>query len=85
MFDFLYDICFKRYLNVIRKRKKYLKRFNLENEVIELSKSSVTVKEAASALGCNEGSIAKSLSFLIDETPILIICAADVKIDNAKF
>ena len=44
-----------------------------------------TVLEAANALGCTEGEIAKSLAFLINDNPILIITAGDKKIDNQKY
>ena len=40
---------------------------------------------AAAALNCEPGRIAKTLSFLVGEQPILIVSAGDVKIDNAKY
>ena len=35
--------------------------------------------------GCSEGEIAKTLSFLVGEAPVLIVVAGDCKIDNAKY
>ena len=65
--------------------KEYLKKFNLESRIIELKESSATVKDAAIALQTNEENIAKSLSFLVEDKPILIICSGTTRIDNHKF
>ncbi len=69
----------------IEKVKEYFKKFNMEDKVLEFQVSSATVELASKALGCEPGRIAKSLSFKIDENPILIICAGDEKIDNSKY
>jgi len=65
--------------------KEYLKSFNLENNIIVFKESCATVKEAAETIGCKEEEIAKSISFLIDEKPILIIASGNAKIDNSKY
>lgn len=67
------------------KARKYLKGYGLENKVMEFSVSSATVEEAAKAVGCKEEEIAKTLSFIIDDKPILIVVAGDCKIDNSKY
>lgn len=67
------------------KAKEYLKNFNLEDRIMEFDVSSATVKEAAIALGCTEGEIAKTLSFIVNDKPILIVAAGDSKIDNSKY
>lgn len=69
----------------IEKVKEYFKKFNIENKIKEFSVSSATVELAAKALGCDEARIAKTLSFKVDENPILIVTAGDVKIDNSKY
>ena len=69
----------------IEKVKDYFKTFNMENRIIEFTSSSATVELAAQALNCDACRIAKTLSFLVGENPILIVCAGDVKIDNAKY
>ena len=69
----------------ITKAKEYLKKFNLENKIMEFDVSSATVLEAAKAINCKEGEIAKSLAFIIENNPILIVTAGDSKIDNKKF
>ena len=69
----------------IEKVKEYFKQFGIENKIIELSQSSATVELAAIALGCEGQRIAKTLSFLVEEKPILIVAAGDAKIDNKKY
>ena len=69
----------------LEKVKKYLERYNLEDRIMEFTESSATVKEAAKAIGCKESEIAKTLSFLIEDKPILIVVAGDCKIDNGKY
>ena len=69
----------------IIKAKEYLKKFNLDNQVMEFPVSSATVEEAAKAINCEEKEIAKSLSFLVEDKPILIVVAGDCKIDNGKY
>ena len=67
------------------KAKEYLKKYNLEDRVMDFNESSATVKEAAATLNCTEGEIAKTLSFIVNDKPILIVTAGDTKIDNSKF
>jgi prolyl-tRNA editing enzyme YbaK/EbsC (Cys-tRNA(Pro) deacylase) len=67
------------------KAKQHLEKYNLESRVIEFDSSTATVELAALQVGVTEGEIAKSLSFLVDEQPILVIVAGDKKIDNHKF
>ncbi|MDD3392749.1 MAG: YbaK/EbsC family protein [Bacilli bacterium] len=65
--------------------KNYFKKYNMENNIIELTSSSATVLMAAEALGTKPERIAKTIGFMINETPILIVMAGDVKIDNSKY
>lgn len=67
------------------KAKKHLEKYNLEQRIIEFPVSTATVYEAALALNCTEGEIAKSLAFFVNDKPILIIVAGDKKIDNSKY
>lgn len=69
----------------LQRAKEYLEKFDMADRVIEFDSSSATVSEAAKAAGCTEGEIAKTLSFLVGEKPILIVVAGDVKIDNSKY
>ena len=67
------------------KAKNYLKKFNLDNMIMEFDVSSATVEEAAKAINCKEEEIVKTLSFIVNDKPILIAVAGDCKIDNSKF
>ena len=69
----------------LSKAKEYLKKFNLDQNIIEFSESTATVREAALALGCEDAQIAKTMAFLVDDAPILIVASGDKKIDNSKF
>ncbi|MBQ8576840.1 MAG: YbaK/EbsC family protein [Clostridia bacterium] len=50
-----------------------------------LDESSATVALAAEALHCSPAHIAKTLSFMTSDGPILIVAAGDAKVDNAKY
>ncbi len=69
----------------IEKVKEYFRKYGMENRVQEFEVSSATVELAAEALHCEPCRIAKTLSFLADGRPILIVAAGDAKIDNPKY
>lgn len=69
----------------LERAKEFLKKYKLDKKILEFDTSSATVELAAQALHCNESDIAKTLSFLVDEKPIVIVVAGDKKIDNAKY
>ena len=43
-----------------------------------------TSKDAAMAVGCELGAIAKSLVFMVDDQPVLVICPGDRRVDEEK-
>ena len=43
-----------------------------------------TSKDAATAVGCELGAIAKSLVFIVDDDPVLVICAGDRRVDEIR-
>lgn len=69
----------------ISKVREYLKAYNADERIIELSQSSATVELAAQALGCKGKRIAKTLSFAVGDGAILVVAAGDTKIDNHSF
>lgn len=69
----------------LNRAKEHLKKYNLDDRIIELEESSATVKEAALALGTSEAQIAKTLGFYVGDKPILIVLKGDAKIDNSKY
>ena len=69
----------------IQRVKEYFRALGMEGRVLELDMSSATVELAAQALGCRPCRIAKTLSFLVEGRPILIVAAGDAKVDNPKY
>ena len=65
--------------------RDYLKQFGADSRVMEFEVSSATVELAAQALNCEPCRIAKTLSFMVGEQPILVVAAGDCRIDNRKF
>ena len=65
--------------------KQYSQSANAADHLLTFEASSATVELAAQAVGCEPARIAKTLSFLTEEGPVLIVAAGDVKIDNQKY
>ncbi len=69
----------------LERAKTYLRQKGFEDRIIIPEKSSATVAEAAAALGCEPGMIAKSLSFLQDDKAVLILAEGTARVDNRKY
>lgn len=69
----------------IERVRAFLKEKGMEDRVQEFAVSSATVELAAQALGVEGARIAKTLSFLTPEGPILVVAAGDGRVDNHKF
>lgn len=69
----------------LEKAKAYLTEKGYGDRVIELEQSSATVQEAAEALGVEPARIAKTLSFITPNGPILILAEGTARIDNRKY
>ena len=69
----------------IEKVRKYFNNLGMEDRVLEFEVSSATVELAALALGCEGARIAKTLSFMVNGSPVLISTAGDARIDNRKY
>ena len=69
----------------IEKVKEFFAQYEIADRVLEFDVSSATVELAAQALHCEPCRIAKTLSFLVNGSPILIVAAGDAKIDNPKY
>lgn len=67
------------------KVKAYLAPFGLSDRCIDLKESSATVALAAEALGTEEARIAKTMSFLVDDEPLIVVVAGDARVDNHKY
>ena len=69
----------------LEKAEEYLKNKGMLDHVIRLEDSTATVVEAAQALGVEPGMIAKTMSFLQDDQPVLILTEGTARIDNRKY
>ncbi len=69
----------------LERAKAHLERFGLADRIQLFDVSSATVELAAQAVGCQPARIAKTLSFLLPEGPVLILAAGDARIDNSKY
>jgi len=65
--------------------KNYLTERGYGDRAREFTVSSATVELAAAALGCEGARIAKSLSFKVEDKPIIIVVAGDAKVDNSRY
>lgn len=65
--------------------REYLRGKGMEDRILEFAVSSATVELAAQAAGVIPARIAKSLSLMLPDGPILVVAAGDAKIDNPKY
>ena len=65
--------------------RAFMRRWNMEDRILEFETSSATVELAAQAVGCEAARIAKTLSFMVDGGAVLVVAAGDAKVDNARF
>ena len=65
--------------------KEYFRQYGIQDRILEFDVSSATVELAAEAVGCEPKRIAKTMSFLVKEQPVLIVLAGDARISNSKF
>lgn len=61
------------------KAKGYADRITEHKETID------TVEHAAQQIGCSEAEIAKTLSFIVDEKPVIVVMAGDGRVNYSKF
>lgn len=69
----------------IKEVKEYFAALGMADRVLEFTTSSATVELAAQTLGVIPARIAKTLSFMLSDGPLLIVTAGDAKVDNHKF
>ena len=69
----------------VAKAKEYLEPRGYGNKIDIHDEPCDTVQNAARIVGASEAEIAKTMSFLVDEQPIVIVTTGDTKIDNAKY
>lgn len=69
----------------VEKVREYFEPFGLAGRILEPEASSATVEEAARAVGCEPARIAKTMSFITADGPVLIVLAGDARTDNKKY
>ena len=69
----------------IQKVRTYLEPLVIAGRIREFAVSSATVELAAVAVGVEAARIAKSLSFKVEDQPIIIVVAGDAKVDNSRY
>ena len=67
------------------KVKQYFDSKGLGERVIVRESIGDTVGNAAKAVGCEPAQIAKTMSFLQSDGPVLIVTAGDAKVNNTKY
>jgi prolyl-tRNA editing enzyme YbaK/EbsC (Cys-tRNA(Pro) deacylase) len=60
-------------------KKGYADRITEHTDTID------TVEHAAQQIGCAEAEIAKTLSFVVDEKPLIVVMAGDGRVNSSKF
>ncbi len=65
--------------------RNYFRPLGREGNILEFEVSSATVELAAQAVGVIPARIAKTLSFLVDDSCVLVVAAGDAKVDNSKY
>ena len=66
------------------KVKEAARELGLDVELKTLDESTATVAEAAAAIGCAPGQIAKSIVFVMDGEPIVVVASGRHRIDPDK-
>ena len=69
----------------VEKAKAHLAAAGLVDRLSIHTEESDTVEHAAAVIGCRPEHIAKTMSFLLEDTPIVIVTAGDAKIKNGKY
>ena len=63
----------------VLKEKGFADRITEHEETID------TVEHAAQQIGCSEAEIAKTLAFIVDEKPVVVVMAGDGRVNSSKF
>ena len=69
----------------IERARAHFAQFGLADKIREFDVSSATVELAAAAAGVEPARIAKTLSFMVGETPTLVLFAGDARVNNQAF
>ncbi len=65
--------------------KNFLAAKGFEDRITEHKDLIDTVEHAAQQIGCSEAEIAKTLSFIVDDKPVIVVMAGDGRVNSSKF
>ncbi|MBR6172996.1 MAG: YbaK/EbsC family protein [Eubacterium sp.] len=65
--------------------KSYLESKGFGDRLTEHEETIDTVEHAAMRIGCSEPEIAKTLSFIVDDKPVIVVMAGDGRVNSSKF
>ncbi|WP_343252631.1 YbaK/EbsC family protein [Ligaoa zhengdingensis] len=65
--------------------KEYFKEIGLSDRITVQKLTGDTVEHAAEVIGCTPAEIAKAMSFLVNEKPVMVVMAGDAKVNSSKF
>lgn len=69
----------------VEKVRHYFEGTEMDGRIIIPDRSSATVALAAQALGTEPDRIAKTMSFLVEDQPVLIVTSGETRVDNRKY
>jgi prolyl-tRNA editing enzyme YbaK/EbsC (Cys-tRNA(Pro) deacylase) len=61
-----------------------IERLGLDTEIVFFDSSTATSQMAADNIGCELGQIVKSLAFMVNEQPIVVLASGDQRVDDRK-
>jgi prolyl-tRNA editing enzyme YbaK/EbsC (Cys-tRNA(Pro) deacylase) len=61
-----------------------IKNLGLDTEIVFFDSSTATSQMAADNIGCELGQIVKSLAFMVEEQPIVVLASGDQRVDDRK-
>ncbi|MDY6770392.1 MAG: YbaK/EbsC family protein [Candidatus Nanohaloarchaea archaeon] len=69
---------------MVDRLRRFLEESVIDGEIIELEQNTKSAKQAAQALGTDKDSIIKSLVFLVDDEPYLVVVPGPARVDEDK-
>jgi len=67
------------------KVRAWLDAKHLADRITEHEETIDTVEHAAQRIGCSEAEIAKTLSFIVDGEPVIVVTAGDGHVNSSRF
>ena len=65
--------------------KAYFEGVGLADHITVHDQTGDTVEHAAETIGCTPAEIAKAMTFLVGDKPIMVVMAGDTRVNSSKF